>query len=343
MALEQINITEGGTGTSESPIVEDKTNNGSFLERSLNEINNTANLANSLLTGLRGGGSTGGQILYFPSQLLENNKWPYTRFSILGGQTSIHLPMPPDGIAFNDGADYSTIDLGIIGSSMFGIFNKDQETPNVALTGKSITGGALAGMSIMAKSLGADKISNVIDYANQRVIAKNTATNFQSNTIRSFSFNFKMIAKSQQEAMQIKKIITTFRENVYGILDQSGMTIEYPKPWRIQFFFEGSENKYIPFIKYSYLKSLTSNYSQTTNLLHYDGAPVEVNITLEFQETKVLHRQDVQLEGQNYANDNAIDAARDVVDRFANYLDEKLTNKEAASEEIQNTPNPPTD
>jgi hypothetical protein len=123
-----------------------------------------------------------------------------------------------------------------------------------------------------------------------------------------------LVAKTQKESIQAKKIVDTFRENIYGIMSYLGTSVEYPKPWKIQFFFNGAENPFLPYIKHSYLTSFSANYNSGSNMFHYDGSPIEIDISLSFQETKVLSRADVQFQSQEYANDNIIDRVRDFVD-----------------------------
>lgn len=348
MAFELRQADPGGTtGEGRSrlgALVEDArdslSNNFNRLRETTSDtISRTGSFIDSMTQRNRGGGVSGGagSVLYYPEQLAENNNWPYIRFSQIGGQSSIHLPMPSKGFSVNDGADYSSIDLGVIGASLFGIFN--EEGPSVNTDGKSITGGALSAISIAAKAApGGESFSNLVSFANQKVISKNTHVTFQSNTLRQYEYSFTMIAKSKKESIQIKKIIDVFRESVYGILDQSGMTVEYPKPWKIQMFFMNAENPFLPFIKYSYLTSVKTDYSNSTNLLHYDGSPVQIEVSLSFQETKILHRQDIQLAGQGYANDNSIDFARDVIDNFSNFIDRRLQNRESVDSEIADQP-----
>ena len=61
----------------------------------------------------------------------------------------------------------------------------------------------------------------------------------------------------------------------------------------------------MPIIRPCYLTSLESTFNESTTAMHADtGAPVEVNITVGFQEERVLVRQDL------YPNDDAIDEKR---------------------------------
>ena len=50
-------------------------------------------------------------------------------------------------------------------------------------------------------------------------------------------------------------------------------------------------------IKYSYLRSISTNYNPTTPVLHDDGSPTEIDLSLTFTEHKTLHRRDIVNEG----------------------------------------------
>ena len=72
----------------------------------------------------------------------------------------------------------------------------------------------------------------------------------------------------------------------------------------IRFFSEGEEktNNYMPNIKPCYLTGLETTFNSTTVAMHKGtGAPVEVDISLAFQEERVLVRQDL------YENDSTIE------------------------------------
>ena len=57
----------------------------------------------------------------------------------------------------------------------------------------------------------------------------------------------------------------------------------------------------MPKILTSYLTNLTTTYNSTTNAYHDDGQPVEIDMSLTFQETRALTRGDL------YDNDNTLD------------------------------------
>jgi hypothetical protein len=254
------------------------------------------------------------KILFFPKELDKKSSegFPFVRFSVVGTGISINLPMPAGGIVFNDSATYSTIDLGIIGTvsdamnlageEVAGAGSQEQQQGFLDKLTSGFSGSSVG--TLIAKSSGVEKISAIADLASKKAVAKNTHITFQSNNVREFSFQFKLVAKSAKETEQIKKIVDEFRYQLYAELEENGIVVQYPKRWIIQFFHGGNVNNYIPDIKISHLKSLQANYNSGTNLFHWDGAPIEVDITLQYQESKGIYKADLlvpKFEGYKYA------------------------------------------
>jgi hypothetical protein len=121
-----------------------------------------------------------------------------------------------------------------------------------------------------------------------------------------------MIAKSQKEADEIRKIHNKFRAFTYADSKNNAqnLTLSYPPVWTIKFL-DGNknENRYIPKIYSCYCTALDSTYNATANLFHEDGAPIEVDVVITFQETRALTRTDINdmeagLNGDRGVDDN---------------------------------------
>ena len=70
--------------------------------------------------------------------------------------------------------------------------------------------------------------------------------------------------------------------------------MKYPPVWTIKSFNGSERNMYIPGIYGCYLTGLNSTYNSGTNIFHADGSPIEIDIGLTFQETKVLTRAEIE-------------------------------------------------
>src|SRR6056300_1311027 len=153
--------------------------------------------------------STGG-VIKFPENL-GDLKRPYVRFhcKVRPGEVPLDIYFPcPQGLAFNDGAAYNTIDMGMIDTAAeianaavnaFQGDNKLEAAKNAANTAVDMfakeakAAGTLGAGILAARKLGADTIATALELRGQVIKNPKTNTAFAGNTVRSFQFNFKMI------------------------------------------------------------------------------------------------------------------------------------------------------
>jgi len=228
--------------------------------------------------------------LVFPAELRDQDHRPCILFEahdrLKNDNQRIVLPSPPS-ISFSDSADFSTIDLGSIGGAAIAALQGD--TSNV----KSVK--AMQVMQTIAQQTPAKELSN---FLGRSVANPNTNSTFTGNKTRSFGFNFKLVARSKDESTTIKDIHTAFRHYTYAVSkpDTSNITLDFPPVWTIKFVDFGSptgENKYIPRIYSCYLTQVESTFNSDANMFFNDSAPLQVDISLQFQETRVLTRNDI--------------------------------------------------
>ena len=244
--------------------------------------------------------------LVFPRDMLVESKRPYIRFTCKpanGGEamTSVNLPCP-GGVSFSDGGSYTTIDMGMIGdiAQIVAKGGSATEMAGAALGTfkKQAAGlGAVGGGILALKTLGANDAATALEFANKSIRNPRTNTAFSGNTLRNFQFNFKMIGKDPKEVDEINEIQSFFREQVYASKLNGTSTImqQYPNQWTIQFMDprDGTELQYMPKIFTSYLTSATTAVNSTTNTYRTDLSPLEVDVSLGFQETKILDRDEI--------------------------------------------------
>jgi len=245
--------------------------------------------------------------IVFPESL-RSKPVPFISFATRssGSNIPIYLPMPP-GVTFGDNMSYSTLDLGIIGTIANETINQVASQNTIAGAVGAGVGGlvgsvvnkakklnAAAAASIIARNIpAASGIADVIDFSTKQVIAPNTNTSFQNSGIRQFNFTFKLVSKTKKEAVAIDKIVSNFRRGMYP--KGNDIVLAYPSTWQIKFNnADGSENNFIPKIYSCYLTSLTSTFNGSTNLFHEDGSPIETDVSVSFQETKALTRDDIE-------------------------------------------------
>jgi len=263
-----------------------------------------------------GGGS---RILRYPSDLDPDAGRELMKFSIVArdalekDQKSIYL-YTPAGISAADSASYATQDFGFMGGLQQ---NANTMAPALRDSGASTSaikdiasgislkeaGGAAATMAQQKLSWGVLSQGKIISGS-----AKNAHTNLQFEGVgmRSFTFAFKMVAESKTESNAIRQIENTFRKFLYPTNEgKLGLMLKYPPYWKIQFFKSNaenglSENPYLPFIDLCYLRNVSATYNSSTNAFHPDGAPVELDLSLSFDEAQQNIREDLYQDKDNY-------------------------------------------
>jgi len=251
------------------------------------------------LAGKPFGSRDPGPILRYPMNLVEKDGQELIRFRIvdrktLEDQRSIYLYSPP-GLSVADAAGYTQADLGLIGGGIDAVGDmatgKKEASENNLIS--DLVSAATTGA---AGKLGAAGQAGMIAGG----VASNPYTNvqFTGTNLRSFAFNFKLVAESPDESNAIKDIENTFRKFLYPKkAGSSEFLLEYPPLFKIEFMKllggNASPNTYMPFIQYSYLLNMTATFNSATNLFHKTGAPVELDLALTFQESKALKREDL--------------------------------------------------
>jgi len=263
---------------------------------------------------------------FFPHEIRDpNTSYPCVSFSFTTPQDQkshyIYLQMP-QGLSVSDGATFEEIDLGAIAGSggqdaLQKILKGDIKGAASSIIGgigqraniaTNFSAAELANIaSTRIKSL--EKYSKNIGFASKKIQPKNKNTNFTGNNLRSFSFDFKMVAKNSKDSENIKNIHNLFRKYIYAGDDGGAPNIilDFPPVWLIKFWdTPGIENQFIPKIFGCYLESLRCTFNEESNAFRVDGAPIDVSLDLTFKETRALVRSDI-VELQGTLSDRGID------------------------------------
>lgn len=246
--------------------------------------------------------------LVFPSNLYStgSNYVTFTAYNKDGGSIGhCALYMPP-GVSFADGAGYSTFDMGPLGAEIAAGISGGLDSDAVRGVVESATAAAnnnsdlrtiMAGKMIQNAGMvpGADRVGDIYQKSKSIAVNPNTTTSFQNMNIRSFVFNFKLVPDNQTDSATIKMIQNFFRELMYADTAGQGYLLSYPAKWKIRFKNGLSdENPYYPKIYESYLTNFQTSFNPSGHLHHRDYAPTEVDISLTFQETRVLTQDDIR-------------------------------------------------
>jgi len=298
--------------------------------------------------------------IVFPENLEDIGR-PYVRFSCITpppeASPDVYLPIP-GGLSFADGGAYNTIDMGMIDSvtalanaaiggakSGNGVLDSTlkaaEATKNVFMQEANAAGALGAGI-IAARRVGADTIAQALELRGKVVKNPKNNTAFGGNNVRAFQFDFKLVGRNKSEVAEIDRIQNVFRNQVYAKKKNAGnLMLQYPNTWQITFHDPdnpGEEMEYIPKIYTCYLLAVSTTINSSSNTYRKsDKSPYEIDISLQFQETKVLTRDDIEAleNGNRYDLDQengeeVLQLAQDVFNLGKNTLSKAVTDAKEA-------------
>ena len=249
-------------------------------------------------------------MIVFPTDLAEGILIgrPFVKFKVKerGVGPPIYMPIP-QGVTFNDGGDYSTIDMGAMGASLRGSGVDVAETRGLdgmrsigSAMVNNIVSTAVAGALTMKQSameaLMGDTQTKLMA-ATKLVPNPSRNVTFSGNKIRSFNFSFKLVGRTPAESKAITQIHNQFRLNIYpeATPDAENILLNYPPTWEIAFYdgWNGGENRFLPKIAPCYLTDFTTNFNPSAMMWKVDGSATEIDMSLTFQETRTQMRFDI--------------------------------------------------
>lgn len=238
-------------------------------------------------------------------------------------QGTVTLPLYK-GLQYQDGVTYNVVDVGVLGVAQ-DIGRITDADGNIGGAAKGLAAQAAAkaagGLSTVGIGAAATKVlgggafggaligavagGNVIDQAGAvakgatRVsMAPNERTLFERVNMRTFAFTFKMIARNEREAAEVKNIVKFFRQEVYPEairITEGGapFAYEFPNVFTIDIKNKSGYNPGFN-IGRCYLESVNTVFNSTATGLYNGEEFVEVDISLNFREITVLDKSKVR-------------------------------------------------
>ena len=150
---------------------------------------------------------------------------------------------------------------------------------------------------------------------------------FQGFKLRQFGLKFKMSARNEDEAIEIGKIIGTFKkvslptfgpepggiadlgalgkalkEKTIGADETSNTNyIGVPGLCNVQFMKGPNIHDHLPQYKICAITGIDINYTPDGSYNTFtDGRPVAVELSLQFSETKLVYSNEINIEGASY-------------------------------------------
>ena len=118
---------------------------------------------------------------------------------------------------------------------------------------------------------------------------------FRGPQLRSFGFNFSMIAKREQDATKIKQIIKFFKKNMAVRKTASNVFLQSPYVFKVEYLSGTSEHKSLNKIKLCALQSCTVDYTPMGSYMTFndnDKTMFMYNLSLQFRELTPIYDND---------------------------------------------------
>ena len=226
-----------------------------------------------------------------------------THTTVTGG---VSLYMPP-GIKATYSAATGHSELGkagMIAGSISRMMASKSTAGAIEEALKGLGGFALTAARDLAVGVGETMGLGDIDGAISKVTA--TAQNnfseaiFEKINARTFSYTFKLIARNQDEAKDINKIVKFFKFHMHPELDMAngGRYFRTPSEFEIHYAYNDQKNNYLHELSRCVCSDVEVSYGdgdfQSFRQFDAEGAaPVEVSLALTFMETTILTKKEI--------------------------------------------------
>jgi hypothetical protein len=216
----------------------------------------------------------------------------------------------PQNLAFGDRATYNTTDLGMVGGAVeAGMLSSGTGSGGIssfidAMKGSNGKASAKLAAQTVLGVFASDAITGAVKLNNKVTSNPNTRALFNAVPLRTFTFTFKMIPNSRQEAQNVREILAFFRKELYPEKIMFGDTqlslgYKFPNKFRIRMYYgQGNNKRQVGFkIHDCYLTDISTVFNASSMGMHYDGNFTEVDLSLSFMEAKAISREDIVEEG----------------------------------------------
>jgi len=218
---------------------------------------------------------------------------------------SVAMYLPSD-IKETTAAAYTDAALGILGFAAaqgINLAGKDAEgiaRSLVASTGQILDKAAKKAVSELAEVVtGAEGTEQLINKAQGQADNPYMEVLFDAMQLRTFTYNFTMAPRNEEEAIEIQKIIQLFRFHMAPELrGNQSRFLGLPSQFDIHYMYlskEGiaSENNYYNRVATCVLQNCEVNYTPTGVKSFEDGGPTQTTMTLTFKEIELLTKDKI--------------------------------------------------
>ncbi len=136
--------------------------------------------------------------------------------------------------------------------------------------------------------------ANIVTRNSGLVVNPNLELLFGGPNLRSFSYNYLMTPRDNEEAAEIKNIILLLKRNMAAVKD-TNLFLKTPSVFKLKYIFgkTGNQHPFLNKIKMCALTSLNVDYTPGQNYMTYqDGSMTSYQLSLTFSELEPIYNTD---------------------------------------------------
>lgn len=205
------------------------------------------------------------------------------------GQINLHISQPP---VARYSANWENKELGALAGLSTTEFNSSDLLNAATGVGELGIRGAIKAAANLPSAIGiGGELGASLDLASGKVANPYKEQLFTSMGFRQFAFNYKFAPRNETEYNNVRRIIDLFKYHMHPENDPTGLFLEYPSEFEIEYCYNGRRNEHLNKISQCALTDIKVTYGNQdafTTFMGTNGAPVEINLELAFTELETL-------------------------------------------------------
>lgn len=259
---------------------------GSLTNSMLGKTSTVSDLLKAGGVGLIGGLAAGAVVDKFVEFIDRQPEFASGKTSRLKEVITLHVSERP---AVKYGTNYANKDMGLLTGLLVQGSASGSLQETISGAGMEL-GAALLTQLAKVPSLkaGGGVISDVLELSTRQKVNPFREVLFESVDYRTFQFSYKFFPKDKFETEKVENIIKTFKQHMHPELTNNKMFYIYPSEFDIEYFYKDKVNPHIHRFARCALTNMSVEYGGEQFVTFEDGAPVEINMSLTFQELEQM-------------------------------------------------------
>ena len=205
------------------------------------------------------------------------------------GQINLHISQPP---VARYSANWENKELGALAGLTSSEFSSQDLLSSATGVGELGIRGAIKAAAQVPAAFGlSGDLGASLDLASGKVANPYKEQLFTSMGFRQFAFNYKFAPRNKTEYDNVRRIIDLFKYHMHPENDPTGLFLEYPSEFEIEYCYNGNRNEHLNKISQCALTDIKVTYGNQdafTTFKNTQGAPAEINLELAFTELETL-------------------------------------------------------